>query len=196
MNLQEKQNNLRDQIPQKYNPYLHWFGTVGITQLICCLLLFSSSLSYILLIFPIVTMGMLFVEYFIHKLLLHRPFFQPLYRYHMNHHLLFNDGEMKIKSLRDLYWILIPQPVYFIVMFGVAVFGAIGGLVFPVGIINSICFSILLFHILYDVCHTCWHTTEFYLGKFHREHHRFESMQHFNMNVTFPVVDWLLGTLK
>lgn len=196
--LEERRQALRNQIPKQYNPIIHWLGTIGVSVLICILMLLHGMKLLLFYILPVTIVAMLIIEYVIHRYLLHRNIFSSLYRFHQHHHVLFNESDMNIESLRDLYWVLIPLKLYAILSFILLIgFTAVSLTTFlSPDILASIVFSIMFSHILYDTCHTLWHTTNFSLGKFHRKHHSFKLMQHYNFNVTFPLVDLIVRTLK
>jgi hypothetical protein len=133
------------------------------------------------------------VEWAIHLFLLHRNTIPKLYRFHQSHHILFQEDSMGMESDKDMYWILIPIDLYYV---GLMLILAIcsGLAVISSGLASSFFISAMFFHILYDVCHTAWHITNSSLGNHHRKHHKFSVMHKFNMNVTIPVIDFLMKT--
>ena len=100
---------------------------------------------------------------------------------------------MGMETDKDLYWILIPVSLYYIGLAGILFICFILAIA-SISLAGSFFISAMMFHILYDVCHTAWHITKSPLGNHHRKHHQFTLMHNFNMNVTVPVIDFLMGT--
>ncbi|MEO3413106.1 sterol desaturase family protein [Roseovarius sp. CAU 1744] len=128
-----------------------------------------------------------------------------------DHHTFFEEHAMAFQMVLD--WRVVIFPIYLIVLFTVLV-------AIPGGLILTWLFNVnvgLLFgtvtisqYFLYELLHFSYHVprgtrTERvflaipgwkYLRLFHTVHHNRDLMHDANFNVTFPITDWLVGTLK
>lgn len=194
MHLDEKKQQLRNLIPKRYNPTIHWLFTGGISAGILAYMLINcvSFGAWWLATVPFFIL-FLFMEWMIHYFLLHKNLIKPFYRFHQNHHLLFQKDSMNITSYRDLYWVLIPQSVYLLALLA-ATFTTSLLLLINAKLAGIFLISFLGFHIFYEVLHTAWHLADSKFGRHHALHHTFLNMHSKNLNVTIPLVDVLFGT--
>ena len=197
-------------IPPGYRPLPHLIvpsalGFVGITA---SLLLLRELRLVELLAIPLTLLASLGFEWRVHKDVLHRrlPPFEGLYKRHeLNHHVVFPESDMGIRSLSEIGLVLIPK-------------GAIVGVFFmllPLALIvqalasrNAAVLFVatgLLFFLVYEWMHLLYHLPEqSWLGRrgwvaalrtLHQRHHNAGRMKRWNFNVTLPVFDLLHGTL-
>ena len=150
-----------------------------------------------------------FVEWAVHKNPMHRPL-PPriLYQNHsLVHHRAFLADTMPIHNTRELGLIMMPWYTMiglFIVVSPVALAAAWWRGPGAAGIFY---FSAALYFCAYEGMHALYHLPDPTLRRVglggslfnrmrahHRHHHRMERMAHVNFNVTFPLMDWLLGT--
>jgi hypothetical protein len=149
-----------------------------------------------------------FVEYFVHRWLLHRriPGLGILYERHaIQHHRYFTDQDISILSRSQMRYVLFPAPaiVIFIPL-------AAGPLSWGIGRMlgsNAGWIALLtsaFYFAWYETFHLANHLPRSHwvhrvpglsaLCRFHRIHHHpaYASRDYFN--VTFPLADWVLGT--
>ena len=148
-------------------------------------------------------------EWFLHKYVMHRPqksaALRAIYRRHtLMHHQFFTDTEMRFADQKD--WRVTFFPPYALVTF--VLMSIPGALV--VGYVISANAGWLLMctttgvYLTYEFMHFCCHVDE---GRFvrhcpfvntirrhHAAHHAQSIMMERNMNLTFPIADWLFGT--
>lgn len=201
----------RDRIAAWYNGYLH----VAIIYLIgfCALFVYLSHLESVRwwewLAIPVVFLASNVFEWWIHAQVMHRPRkwkgARAIYTRHMlMHHQFFTNEEMRFAGQHD--WRVTVFPPYALVVFILIstppAFIA-GWLVSPnVGwLLIATTTSIYL---IYEFMHFCCHIDENRfvrycplvntLRRHHTAHHDQSIMMERNMNLTFPIADWLFGT--
>jgi len=148
-------------------------------------------------------------EWFLHKYVMHRPHTNPglraIYdRHTLNHHQFFTDQEMRFRDHRD--WRVTFFPPYALVVF--ILVSSVG-----VFILNTIAKANIAWlfistttamYLIYEFMHFCCHVDENWfvrwcplvntLRRHHTAHHNDKIMMELNMNLTFPIADWLFGT--
>jgi Fatty acid hydroxylase len=148
-------------------------------------------------------------EWYLHKYVMHRPpRFTPLrtvYLYHMiDHHRFFTDEDMRFRDHKD--WRITIFPPYAMTIFILAAtpVGCLFGFVIsPNAGWLFMCVSTAMY-LIYEFMHFCCHMEGNWfvrhcplintMRRHHTAHHNQRLMMELNMNVTFPVTDWLLGT--
>ena len=160
----------------------------------------------------IVPAGFLFANFFewwIHRFVMHRPSqvkaFRAIYNRHtLMHHQFFTEKEMRFADHHD--WRVTFFPPYALVTFTMMSIPPaliLGWLVSPnVGwLLISTTTSMYL---IYEFMHFCCHVDESWfvrnmpfvntIRRHHTAHHDQSIMMERNMNLTFPIMDWLFGT--
>lgn len=148
-------------------------------------------------------------EWFLHKHVMHRRInivgLRAIYERHtLNHHQFFTDEDVRFRDHMD--WRVTVFPPYALVIFimmslpGVAVFGYLFGA--NVGWL-FICTTTGMY-LTYEFMHFCCHVDENAfvrnapfintLRRHHVAHHNKGLMMETNMNLTFPIADWMFGT--
>jgi hypothetical protein len=128
-------------------------------------------------------------EWSVHRYVMHRPVnikgLRAIYQRHtLNHHQFFTDEEMRFRDHKD--WRVTVFPPYALVVFilmSIPIAAVLGLLLTPnVGwLFMSVTTGMYL---IYEFMHFCCHTA----------HHNARLMMEVNMNLTFPIADWLFGT--
>jgi hypothetical protein len=140
---------------------------------------------------------------------MHRPVnikgLRAIYERHtLNHHQFFTDEEMRFRDPKD--WRVTVFPPYALVVFilmSIPVAAALGILLTPnVGWL-FMCATTGMY-LVYEFMHFCCHVDENWfvrhcpfvntLRRHHTAHHNGWLMMEVNMNLTFPIADWLFGT--
>ncbi len=148
-------------------------------------------------------------EWAVHRYVMHRPINIPglravYVRHTLNHHQFFSDHEMRFRDHKD--WRVTVFPPFALVTFsmmsippalilGLLITGNVGWLV--------ICTTTSMY-LVYEFMHFCCHVNESWfvrscpfvntLRRHHFAHHNAHLMMEKNMNLTFPIADWLFGT--
>ena len=151
-----------------------------------------------------------FIEWMVHRNPMHRPL-QPriMYRNHaMLHHLAFTEGNMPITRSVELGLVMMP----WYTMLGLFVVASpvmvLAGIVRGPGLAGVFLLAAVAYFLLYETLHALYHLPDATLNRIgvgrwrwfralqahHRHHHVLGRMAHVNFNVTFPLMDRLLGT--
>jgi len=148
-----------------------------------------------------------FVEYSLHRWVLHYPFFlRGAYRIHTGvHHRFFTDKHMDYEEERDLFDILTPFSNTLIIyaLAGIAAlsFGMmsalnLGLLFFGVCLVYYILFELVHLGSHMSPKHWCHRIPLLSRGmRLHREHHDPKKMRLINFNIVVPVFDILFRTM-
>ena len=128
-------------------------------------------------------------------------------RHTLQHHRFFTHEAMACESARDFKIMLFP-PVMLVFF--------LGGLMLPIGALLYVAVSAnagwlfvivgVGYFLLYEWLHFAYHLpADGWLGRrwlvarlraHHTRHHDPRRMRHTNFNITFPIADWLFGTLE
>jgi hypothetical protein len=211
----ERQRNYRAtyryRIAGWYNGWLHVvvIYVIGFTALSVYFANISNLRWWELGIVPVTFLAANFFEWWIHRYVMHRPSqvkaFRAIYNRHtLMHHQFFTEKEMRFADHLD--WRVTFFPPYALVTFTMmSILPALvlGYLVSPnVGwLLISTTTSMYL---IYEFMHFCCHVDENWfvrhapfvntIRRHHTAHHDQSIMMERNMNLTFPVMDWLMGT--
>jgi len=198
------------QISPWYNGYLHIVVTygVGIAAIAWCVSRMENASWEWLVLVP-VAIGGNFAEWAIHKYVMHRLVdvfaIRAIYdRHTRQHHQYFTDNDATIHTVKEFRIVFFPWRL--LLALGV-VGGALGWLMSQVWNANAgyVVFITMIGHYLvYETLHFCCHVPENSfvanvplintIRRHHTAHHNMGIMMHCNMNLTFPVADWAMGT--
>lgn len=217
--MSDRQRNYREQyrirIAGWYNGWLHVavIYAIGLTAMYVYVTNLRSLDRPIAwwewLTVPVVFLLCNFFEWFLHRHVMHRPLKFPgmkaIYTRHtLMHHQFFTETEMRFRDDKD--WRVTFFPPYALVIFilmsipGAAILGwlltpEVGWLV--------MCTTTGMY-LTYEFMHFCCHVDENWfvrhcpfvntIRRHHTAHHDQSIMMERNMNLTFPIADWLFGT--
>jgi hypothetical protein len=148
-------------------------------------------------------------EWAVHRYVMHRPTKIPglraVYARHtLNHHQFFTDGEMRFRDHLD--WRVTVFPPFALVTFTVMSIppALIFGLLITANVGWLVIITTTSMYLIYEFMHFCCHVDENWfvrhcpfvntLRRHHFAHHNTRLMMETNMNLTFPIADWLFGT--
>lgn len=195
-----------------YRGGLHYGFTVGFALLIGGLSIMKLDQPSIedAWIIPAMIVYANFIEYFVHRIPLHRKIrgLGILYERHaVQHHRYFTDRDISIITPLQMYYVLFPAPA--IVIFIPLAAGPVSGLIGGIFGANAGWMALLtsaLYFAWYETFHLANHLPLTHwvhripglsdLCRFHRMHHHPAYAKQFNFNVTFPLADWVMGTLR
>ena len=213
--MSERQANFRKEYRARivgwYNGYFH----VAVIYLLgsAALFYFLSHLRDLrwweLLTVPAMFLVCNLFEWAVHRHVMHRPIdssgTRAVYMRHtLNHHQFFSDSEMRFRDHRD--WRVTVFPPFALVTFvmmatppalilGLLVSSNVGWLTISTAV---------GMYLVYQFMHFCCHVAENRfvrhcpfvntLRRHHYAHHNTRLMMETNMNLTFPIADWLFGT--
>ena len=203
--------NYRSRLVGWYNGYAHVLIIYGIGAGL--LNLFINHISAVdwweWLTVPIAFLLSNIFEWSVHRYVMHRPINFPgliaVYNRHtLNHHQFFTDSEIRFLSHRD--WRVTVFPTYALVVFTLMsiVPALILGLLISSNVGWLVVSTTIGMYLLYEFMHLCCHVDENRLvanvpfvntlRRHHTAHHNKSLMMERNMNLTFPIADWLFGT--
>ena len=201
----------RSRIAGWYNGYIHVLViyTIGMTGMYIYTHHLADVQMWEWLVIPVIVVLSNMFEWFLHMHVMHRPInnagLRAIYvRHTLNHHQFFTDEEMRFRDDKD--WRVTFFPPYALVVF--ILMSIPGGLV--VGHLFSenagwlVMCSTTGMYMVYEFMHFCCHVDENAfvrhcplvntIRRHHTAHHNDRLMMEVNMNLTFPISDWLFGT--
>lgn len=199
-------------IPRHYSGALNLWITFGggAVALIACLVQLDGVTRAEWLTVPVAFLYANLAEYVGHRFPMHRPFLglRLIYRRHAGqHHRFFTDAAMAHDGLRDLRAVLFP-PLLVVFFFGG--FALPAWLVLTGAASPDIAWLMLAtgigYFLNYEFLHLAYHQPPGHwmtrvpgvarLSWLHRHHHDPRVMATRNFNITYPIGDWLFGTLE
>lgn len=199
-------------IKAHYSGWLHggFVFAVGGALMLYCFSQIESLSAWQLLLIPGALMFTNVGEYVAHKELGHkkRAIGKLFYKRHTgDHHTFFTHEDYQIDSSRDLRVVLFPALLLVAVsLLAAAPLGWLMGQLFGVDGGWLFAGTLLAGYLFYEFVHLCDHLPEGSmmtrlplirgLREHHRRHHEPDNATEYNFNVTLPITDWLLGTLK
>ena len=201
----------RSRLSNRYNGVLHVLVvyTIGFTAL----WIFAQHLHNVQwwewMMVPVFWLGSNIFEWFIHLHVMHRPQkskgLRAIYNRHtLQHHQFFTDSEMRFRDQND--WRVTVFPPYAIVVLTLIVMPGAAACYFVLtpNIAWLFISTTTSIYLIYEFMHFCCHTDENgfvrnmpfvnTIRRHHTAHHNSRLMMEKNMNLTFPVADWLFGT--
>ncbi|MBD0864226.1 MAG: sterol desaturase family protein [Rhodobacteraceae bacterium] len=201
----------RSRITGWYNGWLHVaiIYAIGFAAMNIYVQSLSNIQWYEWLIVPVMFLGANFFEWFLHRFVMHRPSkikaLRAIYERHtLMHHQFFTDKEMRFAGAHDFRVTFFP-PYALVTFLCISIpIALVGGFVFTANIGWLIMATTTSMYLLYEFMHACCHVEEsFFVRKMpfvntirrhHTAHHNQSIMMEQNMNLTFPIMDWLFGT--
>ncbi len=196
-------------IPSWYRPYLHlavpsFFG-LGIMAV--SLMFLSDLVAWELLVIPLTYIFSNLVEWFTHRNMMHRrtPQAAILYDRHVpQHHRVYVTEDMAMREPIEFRLVLIPA--YGILLIFLATLPLTTAFYFLIGknVAALFVFTTMGYVVGYEWLHLSYHLPATHpvsknglikkLRTHHAVHHDPRLMQQWNLNVTVPLWDWILGT--
>ncbi|MCK7592665.1 sterol desaturase family protein [Pseudomarimonas salicorniae] len=200
------------EIPHGYRPLGHLLFTFGggLLAFATCLWLVDGLRPVELLAVPAAFLYANFAEYVGHRWPMHRPFrgLGLIYKRHAGqHHRFFTDQAMPFDGLRDLRAVLFPPSLvlFFFGGFGIPAWWALDYF-FGSNVAWLFIATAIAYYLNYEFLHTAYHLPAAHsiariplvrrLKWLHQTHHDPRQMAHANFNISYPLGDWLCGTLR
>lgn len=201
---------ISEQLPRFYNGYLHFFvpNLVCIAGIALSISQISSVQWWEWLMLPAAFLFANIGEWWVHQGPLHNKVegLRLLFdRHTLTHHEYFHHDSMAAESHKDWFYVLFPMWAVFGVFLPMLPIVAV--LFFFVSVNAAWIFMLMGFfyfifyewmHLLYHLPENHWATRNRlvrFLQRHHRYHHHKRLMQKYNFNVTFPLGDYLFGTV-
>ena len=196
-------------IPSWYRPLPHLAlpSLFGLLVLVLAATRIHALRPVELAAIPVTLLVAFVFEWWVHRSVLHRrvPGLALIYdRHELQHHVVFTDADMAMRSPRELQMILMPAySVLLIALFNAPVALLAARLVTPnVGYLYLV--TAMSFFLAYEWFHLAFHLPPSHpiarlgvialLREHHRRHHDPRLMRSWNFNVTVPVFDVIHGT--
>ncbi len=210
----ERQRKFREKyksnISPLYNGVLHLAVTygVGIAGIWWCLNHIENAGWAWLLMIPVFLFGN-FVEWFMHMHVMHRRIdvyaLRAIYERHTReHHQYFTDAEPTMDTTREWRIVFFPWRVLTVVGIGGVGLGYLTSLIFNANAGYIVFLTMVGYYLTYETFHYCCHVHENWfvrnmpfintIRRHHILHHNFGIMMKYNMNLSFPIADWFMGT--
>lgn len=213
--MSERQRNYRqtyrERITGWYNGWLHVavIYTIGFTALYIYISNMQGISALEWMIVPVTFLICNFFEWWIHRFVMHRPSKVPLFRavysrHTLMHHQFFTEHEMRFAGEHD--WRVTFFPPYALVVFTLMSIPAalILGATLSANTGWLFITTTTSMYLIYEFMHFCCHIEDNWfvrntpfintIRRHHTAHHNQNIMMERNMNLTFPVMDWLFGT--
>lgn len=214
MVMTERQKRFREsyvnQISPFYNGLVH-IGVMYIAGLIAiyyCASQLSNPTWAWLTIIPVAIAGN-FVEWAMHKYVMHRLIdvfaLRAIYdRHTRQHHQYFTDTDYTIDTVKEHRIVFFPWRVLIVLGVAGTIFGYIASKIFNPNVGYILYMTMVGHYLIYETFHYCCHVKENWfvrnmpfintIRRHHAAHHNLGIMMHKNMNLTFPLADWIMGT--
>lgn len=201
-----------EKIGPRYSGWLHlgFTSTVALSAIVLCVWQVENVQGWEWWAIPAAFLYANLAEYWGHRGPMHRPFrgLREIYERHAaQHHRFFTHETMAFDSSRDFHAVLFP-PVMAIFFFGV--FATPFWLI--LSLLTSENFAWLsvatgvAYFLNYEWLHFSYHCDpQSWVGRLpgmatlrrlHQDHHDPQLMAHYNFNISYPIWDWVFGTLK
>lgn len=212
--MSERQRKFRERyksnISPFYNGLLHitvMYGVGAAAVYYCLTHLTNPSWEWFLAI-PVFLAGN-FIEWFMHRYVMHRRIdvfaLRAIYERHTReHHQYFTDNEPTIDTTREFRIVFFPWRVLITLgVFGTTL-GYLASQIFNPNAGYILFLTMVAQYLVYETFHYCCHVHENWfvrnmpfintIRRHHTAHHNQGIMMKYNMNLTFPITDWLMGT--
>ena len=198
-------------IGPRYNGWAHLAFTVGLSV---ALITWSASQLHQVsawewLAVPITFLYANIAEYFGHRGPMHhpRPGLAAVFERHTRqHHRFFTDTRMPVDGSRDFKAVLVPPVLvsFFLIAFGAPVALLVAWL-FSANVGWLFALTGTAYFLNYELLHFAYHQPEdswisrlpgiAWLRRHHTVHHDQQRMTRLHFNISYPIGDWLFGTL-
>lgn len=214
MVMTERQKNFRDQYVGQISPFYNGLVHIGVMYAVGISLIYycTSHLRDVtwewMIIIPVAIAGN-FVEWAMHKYVMHRLIdvfaLRAIYdRHTRQHHQYFTDTDYTIDTVKEFRIVFFPWRVLIVLgVFGTFL-GYIASQIFNTNVGYFVFMTMVGHYLIYETFHYCCHIKENWfvrnmpfintIRRHHAAHHNLGIMMHKNMNLSFPLADWVMGT--
>lgn len=198
-------------IGPRYSGRGHFAFTASVTGLMIALfvLQLENVQLWEWLAIPLTFIYANFAEYFGHRGPMHhpRPGLRKIFERHTHqHHRFFTHENMQFDSPRDYKAVLFPPilVLFFLIAFGTPVTLLLGWLA-GANVAWLFAATGTAYFLNYELLHFAYHTPPdswiarlpgvAVLRRHHTQHHDQSLMSHYHFNITYPIADWVMGSL-
>ncbi|MCH1880681.1 fatty acid hydroxylase family protein [Alcaligenes ammonioxydans] len=212
--MSERQRKFREEyksnISPAYNGIVHVLVTyvVGLAAIYYSISQLQSVGWEWLIIIPVFLAGN-FVEWAMHRYVMHRRIniigLREIYERHTRqHHQYFTDNEATIDSSKEFRIVFFPWRVLLTLGIGGGILGWLAATLLNPNAGYFVFMTMVAQYLVYEAFHYCCHVHENSfvrnmpfintIRRHHTAHHNQGIMMKYNMNLTFPIADWAMGT--
>lgn len=214
MVMTERQKKFRDKYVNEISPFYNGLVHIGVMYAVGISLIYYciSNLHDVtwewMVIIPVAIAGN-FVEWAMHKYVMHRLIdvfaLRAIYdRHTRQHHQYFTDTDYTIDTVKEFRIVFFPWRVLIVLgVFGTFL-GYVSSQIFNPNVGYFLFMTMVGHYLIYETFHYCCHIKENWfvrnmpfvntIRRHHAAHHNLGIMMHKNMNLSFPVADWVMGT--
>lgn len=210
----ERQRKFREKYLSEISPWYHGFVHIGVMYaagigaIWWCVSQMQNPTWEWLLIIPVAIAGN-FAEWGMHQHIMHRlrDIFavRAIYdRHTRQHHQYFTDNDPTISTVKEFRIVFFPWRVLIVLAVAGGLLGYITGQVLNPNAGYVVFITMIGHYMVYETFHFCCHVPDNgfvrhmpfinTIRRHHAAHHNMGIMMHCNMNLTFPIADWALGT--
>jgi len=210
----ERQRQFREKYVSEISPWYQGLVHVGvmygagIAAIWWCVSRMQDPTWEWLLILPVAIAGN-FGEWAMHKYVMHRLrdvfAVRAIYdRHTRQHHQYFTDNDATIHSVREFRIVFFPWRVLAVLAVGGGLIAYAVALLLNANAGYVVFITMIGHYMVYETFHFCCHVPDNWfvrnvpfvntIRRHHIAHHNMGIMMHVNMNLTFPVADWAMGT--
>lgn len=212
--MNERQRRFREQYKGRISPFYNGIVhvtvmfAVGLTAIWFCLSRIQHASWEWLIMIPVFLAGN-FLEWVMHTYVMHRRIdvfaLRAIYERHTReHHQYFTDNDVTIDTVREFRIVFFPWRVLIVLgVFG-TILGFVASKIFNPNAGYILYITMVGHYLVYETFHLCCHVHENWfvrnmpfvntIRRHHTAHHNQGIMMHKNMNLTFPIADWLMKT--
>ena len=214
LRMTERQAKFRSEYVSKIDPFYNGLlhigvlYAVGISLIYYCITHLVDATWAWLTVIPVAIAGN-FIEWAMHKYVMHRLVdvfaLRAIYdRHTRQHHQYFTDTDYTIDTTREFRIVFFPWRVLTVLGISGTLFGYIASEIFNPNVGYILFITMVGHYLVYETFHFCCHVKENWfvrnmpfintIRRHHAAHHNMGIMMHKNMNLSFPIADWVMGT--
>jgi len=214
MVMTDRQKKFRESYVSQISPFYNGLVHIGVMYVAGITAIYYCSSQLInptwawLTIIPVAIAGN-FVEWGMHKYVMHRLIdvfaLRAIYdRHTRQHHQYFTDTDYTIDTVKEHRIVFFPWRVLIVLGVAGTILGYIASKIFNPNVGYILYMTMVGHYLLYETFHYCCHIKENWfvrnmpfintIRRHHAAHHNLGIMMHKNMNLTFPLADWIMGT--
>lgn len=210
----ERQRKFREKYVSEISPWYHGFVHIGVMYAAgigaiwwCVSQMQNPTWEWLLLI-PVAIAGN-FAEWAMHKFIMHR--LRDVYavraiydRHTRQHHQYFTDNDPTISTVKEFRIVFFPWRVLIVLAVGGGVLAWITAQLLNPNAGYVVFITMIGHYMVYETFHFSCHVPDNWfvrhmpfvntVRRHHTAHHNMGIMMHCNMNLTFPIADWAMGT--
>lgn len=210
-----RRERLKHHVPALYRPWLHLSSNVLVAGIAIALLVRLPDWrgtpwwAYFAIVLGLVTGNV--VEYVLHRFPMHRRYrrLRRMFAQHtVQHHRFYTHQQMEAQERRDYFFVLFPVELGLLNLLAIAFIYSIFKLLCGAAFASVLSITLITYVVMLDTVHLICHLPHryfergilswrpfVYLMDLHRRHHNPRAMREVNFNITFPLMDWWVGTL-